>query len=113
MGDKARILGISGGAVGIGGFSAALGLCCGAPWIVGILGVTGAIAFARLEFLLPYALFAAAALLGIGFYLAYHVQPVCEDRSCIPESSRALRKIVWIAAMLVSALAIIAVAGRT
>lgn len=67
MGEKLKV---AGGAVGLGGFAAALGLCCGVPWAVALLGVTGAVVLARLAFLLPYALAGAAVLLGFGFWFS-------------------------------------------
>ena len=106
MGEKARIIGAAGGALGLGGFAAALGLCCTVPWAVALLGVTGAIAFARLAFLLPYALIGAVALLAVGFWWAYRPL-VCADNTCTPTNRRALRWIVWLAALIVGALSII------
>jgi hypothetical protein len=84
MSEKGRVIGTAGGALGLGGLAAAFGLCCTLPWAVALLGVTGAVAFARLAFLLPYALIGAAA------------------------SRRALQWIVWIAAVVVAALSIVA-----
>jgi len=65
MGKKGRVIGAAGGAVGLGGFAAALGLCCSVPWAVALLGVGGAVAFARLAFLMPYALIAAIAFVAL------------------------------------------------
>jgi hypothetical protein len=62
MVEKVKVFGAAGGAVGLGGFAALLGLCCSVPWAVALLGVSGAIALARLAFLLPYSL---AAALGV------------------------------------------------
>lgn len=108
MGEKARVVGAVGGAVGLGGFAAALGFCCTVPWAVTLLGVTGAVAFARLAFLLPYALIGAFALLGVGFWLAYRPAAECADGTCAPTSRRALRWVVWISALVVAALATVA-----
>ena len=111
MGEKARVIGAAGGAFGLGGLAAGLGLCCSVPWAVALLGVTGAVAFARLAFLLPYALIAALALLGVGFWWAYRPMP-CADGSCTPTSRRSLQWIVWIAAILVAALSVIALTSQ-
>src|SRR5882724_9710135 len=108
MGEKVRVIGAAGGALGMGGLAAALGLCCTVPWAVALLGVTGAVAFARLAFLMPYALVGAAALLAGGFWAAYRPVPACADGSCAAGSRRGLRWIVWIATALVCALAVIA-----
>ncbi len=112
MGEKVRILGVSGVAVGLGGFAVALGLCCGVPWVVAVLGVSGAIAFARLDFLLPHVLLGAAVLLGVGFWLAYRPKAACADGNCAPDGRGALRRIVWPATALVGALTAIALGSR-
>jgi hypothetical protein len=51
MNDKIRVIGTSGGAVGLGALAAAIAACCGVPWAVALLGVSGAVALARLSFL--------------------------------------------------------------
>jgi hypothetical protein len=38
--------------LGLGAFAAAIGACCGFPCAVALLGVSGAVALARLSFLL-------------------------------------------------------------
>lgn len=111
MDDKFKVAGVAGGAVGLGGFAAALGLCCGVPWAVALLGVTGAVAFARLAFLLPYALVGAATFLGFGFWLAYR-EPVCQDGTCERTNPRPLRIVVWTTTLLVVALAALAMLAR-
>jgi len=69
--DKRRVIGTAGGAVGLGAFAATVGACCGLPWTVALLGVSGAVALARLSCLLPYALLGAAGLLIVAFWWAY------------------------------------------
>ena len=64
MSEKARIIGAASGAFGLSGFAAAIGLCCTVPWAVTVFGVAGAVAFARLAFLLPYGVIGSAAFLG-------------------------------------------------
>jgi len=107
MAEKPTVIGAAGGALGLGAFAAAVGGCCGAPWAVALLGVTGAVALARLAFLLPYALIGAAALLGVAFWWAY--RPDCADGTC-PSSTRQrrLRVVVWVAAGLVAFLTVVA-----
>ncbi|MCI0353973.1 MAG: mercury transporter MerT [Acidobacteria bacterium] len=112
MGEKTRVLGAAGGALGLGGFAAALGLCCSVPWAVALLGVTGAVAFARLAFLLPYALIGAVVLLAVGFWWAYRRPVACSDGSCAPTGHRLLQWTVWIAAGLVGALSVIALTSQ-
>jgi hypothetical protein len=88
MSEKVRVIGTAGGAFGLGAFAAAIGACCGLPWAVALLGVSGAVALARLSFLLPYALFVGAgALLAVGFWWTYRPAAVCADGTCNPERS--------------------------
>jgi mercuric ion transport protein len=109
MGEKARVIGVAGGALSLGGFAAALGLCCSVPWAAALLGFTGAVGLARLAFLLPYALIGSFALLGLGFWWAYRHPADCGDGSCAPASRRSLQWLVWIAAVVVTGMTIVAV----
>lgn len=111
MGKKVRVFGAAGGALGLGSLAAALGLCCTVPWAVALLGVTGAVAFARLAFLLPYALIGSFVLLAVGFWLAYRRPVACAEGSSTTASQRQLRWVVWIAAVLVGALSIVALSS--
>lgn len=108
MSEKARVFGTAGGALGLGTLAAAIGACCGVPWAVALLGVSGAVALARLSFLLPYALLGAGALLAFAFWWAYRPAAVCADGTCNPVSRRRLRVIVWVATVLVVGLATLA-----
>jgi len=111
--DKTRVIGTTGGALGLGAFAAAVGACCGLPWTVALLGVGAAVALARLSFLLPYALLGAAGLLGVAFWWAYRPPAVCADGTCDTSSRRPLRWIVWAATLLVLGLATISLAIGT
>ena len=112
MRERARVIGAAGSAFGLSGFAAAIGLCCTVPWAVTLLGVTGAVAFARLAFLLPYSLVGAAGFLGLAFWLAYRRPPDCDDNSCTPRNRHALRWFVWITTVLVVALSVVALTMR-
>jgi hypothetical protein len=72
---------------------------------VALLGVSGAVALARLSFLLPYALAGAGALLALAFWWAYRPPAVCVDGNCDTAARRPLRWIVWGASVLVVGLA--------
>lgn len=111
MSEKTRVVGTAGGALGLGAFAAALGACCGLPWAVALLGVSGAVALARLSFLLPYALLGAGASLAFAFWWAYRPAAVCADGTCNPVSRRRLRWIVWAVAVLVVGLATVALSS--
>jgi membrane protease YdiL (CAAX protease family) len=108
MGAKTRVIGGASGALGLGTLAAAIGACCGLPWAVALLGVSGAVALARLSFLRPYALLGAGALLAVAFWWAYRPLPVCTDGTCNPVNRRPLRWIAWVAAVLVVGLAMVA-----
>jgi hypothetical protein len=110
---KTRVLGSTGGALGLGAFAAALGACCGLPWGVTLLGVGGAVALARLSFLLPYALIGAGGLLAVAFWWAYRSPAVSADGTCDTSGRRPLRWIVWTATLLVLALAAVALTTGT
>jgi hypothetical protein len=108
MGEKTRVIGTASGALGLGAFAAAIGACCGVPWAVALLGVSGAVALARLSFLLPYALLGAGALLAIAFWWVYRPLAACADDTCNPHRRRTLRWMVWAAGVLVLGLAAVA-----
>lgn len=108
MGEKECVIGVAGAALGLGTFAATLAACCGMPWAVALFGVTGAVMLARLSFLLPYALAGAILFLAVAFWLAYRRPAVCADGSCETTSQRPLRWLVWIAALLVAGLTILA-----
>ena len=48
MSEKPRIMGLTGGAVGLSALALAFGVCCMPPWAVTLLGVAGAVLLARL-----------------------------------------------------------------
>lgn len=105
--ERRKVLGATGGAIGLGGFAAALAACCGAPWAVGIFGVAGAIVLARLAFLQPYALVAMALMLLAAFWFAYR-RPAPEHSACDPAVRRRLRWFVWAGAVVAAILAVAA-----
>lgn len=110
MDGKKTTIGAAGGAVGLGTFSAAIGACCGAPWAVALLGVSGAVVLARLAFLLPYALAGAILLLAVAFWSAYRRRPTRADGTCEATGGQRLYWLVWTAAFLVAGLAALALA---
>jgi hypothetical protein len=112
MGEKTRVLGAAGGALGLSGLAAALGLCCTVPWAVALLGVTGAVVFAHLAFVLPYALIGALLLLGVAFWWAYRQPVTCTDGTCTSATRRPLQWIVWISAVLVVVLSVVALTSQ-
>lgn len=83
------------GALSMGALATLLGACCGTPWLVAAIGVSGAIAVARLAFLTPY-----LWLLGFGFAIAaltwaHRSEPNC-DPACEPTQRRKRRIASWL-----------------
>lgn len=61
----------------ISGIASALGLCCFAPWVVPLFGVSGAILFARFGNYRPYFIIVAALLMAIALWGAYRSRKAC------------------------------------
>ena len=108
--ENTRVLGLSGGAVGLSAFALALGACCVAPWAVALLGVAGAVFLARLAFLQPHVVAATLALVAVLLWLVYRAPRA--DPACVPATRRRQRLIVWIAALIVVALDVASFAPR-
>lgn len=101
MSDKPKVLGVTGGAVALSALALALGLCCVAPWAVALLGVGGAVMFARFAGLQPPMVAATLLLLGLGFWYAYRRRSAVQAEVCPVEDRKGLRIVVWIAALIV------------
>jgi hypothetical protein len=102
-GDRGAVIGAAASAAGAGAFAAILGTCCVAPWAVGLIGVAGAVALARLTFLTPFLVAGSIALLGLAFYFAYRPGPVCAEDACETTTRRRRRWIAWLGALVVAA----------
>ncbi len=110
MSEKPRVVGVTGGAVCLSALSLAFGACCVAPWAVTLLGVAGAVLLARLAFIQPYVVAATIVLLGFGFWFAFRrPRP---DATCDVTQRRRLRRLVWVAAIIVIAIDIASFAPR-
>src|SRR5471030_3489023 len=83
------------GALSAGGLAAWLGACCGAPWLVAVIGVSGAIAVARLAFLAPYLWWAAFGFAIAALLWACRAEPSC-DVACAPTSRRRRQIAAWL-----------------
>jgi hypothetical protein len=95
------------GALGAGTMAALLSACCGMPWLVAAIGVTGAIAVARVAFLAPY-MWALSGAIAIAALL-WTYRPTRAGK-CQPESRRAQRVLGW---AVLSLLVILFVATRS
>ncbi len=87
----------TGGAIGLGAFASFVGLCCIGPWSVMLLGVSGAVAMARLAPFRPYILALAALLVVWTFWRIY--RPRCAVGGEAKASIR-LRSTMWLSAIL-------------
>jgi hypothetical protein len=99
------------GALGLSALALAFGACCVAPWAVALLGVSGAVLFARLAFLQPYLVAATAVLAALGVWHAYRRLPAAGER-CPAEQRSKLRRLVWTVTLLVIAIDIASFAPR-
>lgn len=77
------------------GLASAVGLCCFATWVVPLLGVTGAIWFARLGPYRPYFIGVAALLLAIALWGTFRARKAC------PADARKRRRLLWLNVFLV------------
>jgi hypothetical protein len=110
MNEKPRVVGVTGGAVGLSALALAFGVCCAAPWAVTLLGVAGAVLLARLAFIQPFVVAATIVLLSLGFWYVY--RRLHPDVACDLMQRRRLRWLVWGAAIIVIAIDIASFAPR-
>lgn len=109
MNDRKIAFAAAGNAVGLGGLAAMVSSCCAAPWAVTLFGTVMAAAMARLNFLQPFLLAAAALSIGGIFWLAYRQRPVIGTAS-YRAGDRQLQALAW---ALATALALLVVAIRS
>lgn len=69
--------GASGLSILLSSLSSAVALCCFAPWVVPLLGVSGAILFARLGPYRPYFIGVSALLMAVAVVGAYRSRKAC------------------------------------
>jgi hypothetical protein len=112
MHEKPKLLGAAGGAVGLSTLALAFGACCVSPWAVTLLGVGGAVLFARLTVLQPYLVVTTLPLVGLSFWYAYRRIPLPADGACPADNRTTLRWIVWLEAFLVIAIDLASFAPR-
>lgn len=69
--------GTTGLSILLSGIASAVSLCCFAPWVVPLLGVSGAILFARLGPYRPYFIGVSALLMVVAVAGAYRSRRAC------------------------------------
>ncbi len=98
MKQQGFVVGSAIGAIGAAATTIGAALCCAGPIVVTLLGVSGAVAVAKLE---PYTLhlFAGSFLmLGTGFFLSY--SRICSRDGECPAGQRGTRLLLWGATVL-------------
>jgi mercuric ion transport protein len=101
MSERPKVLGATGGALGLSALALAFGACCVSPWAVTLLGVGGAVLLARLAVVQPYLVAVTLLLVGTSFWYAYRRLPARGGDTCAADNRRGLRRIVWIAAFII------------
>ena len=101
MDEQTKVAVSTGSAIGISTIASFVGLCCIGPWSVALLGVSGAVAMARYDFLRPYVLGVAAVMLGWAFWRVYRPQPVCNDGVCATGPSVWLKGTLWLGLVMI------------
>ena len=101
MDEQTKVAVSTGSAIGISTTASFVGLCCIGPWSVALLGVSGAVAMARYDFLRPYVLGVAAVMLGWAFWRVYRPQPVCNDGVCATGPSVWLKGTLWLGLVMI------------
>jgi len=97
---KQRTLTIaSAGALSAGGLAALLGVCCGAPWLVGVIGVTGAVAVACLAFSAPFLWLLALVLSLATLAWSYRAASTC-DINRVALGRGGMRFVAWAVVIL-------------
>lgn len=86
------------------GLASTVALCCFAPWVVPLLGVSGAIMFARLGPYRPYFIAAAALLMAVSVWGAYR-----SHKACAADPVRR-RRLMWLNLILVVGTVLLVVA---
>ncbi len=101
MDEQAKVAVSTGGAIGMSTIASFVGLCCIGPWSVALLGVSGAVAMARYNFLRPYVLAIAALMLGWAFWRVYRPRPLCNDGTCATGPSAWLKGTLWLGLVMI------------
>ena len=107
MNDQKIAYGAAGSAVGLGGLAATLGSCCAAPWAVTLYGAALAAAFARLSYLQPFLLGAAALSISGIFWLAYRQRRSFGTPALTIPQRRRLQALAWVTAAVTASLILV------
>ncbi|MBS0576432.1 MAG: hypothetical protein JSS45_08425 [Proteobacteria bacterium] len=82
MSLRTRIVSSASGTLGLAGLAWIVGGCCGVPWLVALVGVSGAVTLARLAPAAPYLWAVAAVLMAATAWWTFRPRRACADGSC-------------------------------
>ena len=99
MKPRNRIVSAASGTLSVAGLAWIVGGCCGVPWLVAVVGVSGAVTLARLAPAAPFLWVAAAVLLATSLWWTFRPRPVCADGTCERPPSWPLRLLAILAAV--------------
>jgi hypothetical protein len=102
---KSKTVGASTGlSIFLSSIASAVGLCCFAPWVVPLVGVSGAIMFARLGPYRPYFIGVATLFMALALFGAYRSR-----RTCIADAAQRRRR-MWLNGFLAVGLLVLLLA---
>jgi hypothetical protein len=106
-----RLIGVGTAVGGVGGALGAVlsALCCVGSTGAALLGAGGALAAPRLERYRPIMLVASLALIGFGFVRAYRRGNLPDGAACPAGAGRTVRILLWVAAAIWIAAALLPV----
>ena len=102
---RKTIAGTTGFSIAMSGLASAIGLCCFAPWAVPLLGVSGAILFARLGPYRGYFLVLAALSMTAALWGGYRYRKACAV------DGKERRYFTWLNVLLLAGLLLLAAAA--
>lgn len=99
MKPRNRIITSATGTLSLAGLAWVVGGCCGVPWLVAVVGVSGAVALARIAPAAPYLWILVAVVLLASLWWTFRPRPVCADGTCERKPSWPLRILALAAAV--------------
>src|SRR5215469_14254691 len=103
--QRKAIAGTTGFSIALSGLASAIGLCCFAPWVVPLLGVSGAILFARLGPYRGYLLALAALLMAVALWGGYRYRKACAA------DAKERRLLIWLNLLLLAGILLLGLAA--
>ncbi|HAS24738.1 MAG TPA: hypothetical protein DCR64_04075 [Vibrio sp.] len=89
------------GAFGLGTFAVIFSLCCVGPFMITLVGVSGAIFIASFEPYRIYIIAVAAVLLAFSFWRVYRKTDNCATGTCQVRSQKKAKIMLWMSTAMV------------